>query len=142
MVFSLTIALLLGVSSCDSDDPAPSQKELTVEALDGNWTVNETNSVNGTGVDINGSTATFTESGFTFSGAVTSFASGGTYIINEDGSFENVQVNLVSSDVTLDGEPQMSMNAGMDTITITFNVTESGGRLSGLGSWSLVFNKQ
>lgn len=135
------ITVLLGLFSCGSDNNDPTKREMVVQALQGNWGINDASSVYGSDVDGSGSGATFTETTFSLSGAVASYASGGSYTITEEGTFSDVTITLVPDNIALSGNPGITINNDLNTITVSFETVEAGGRLAGLGSWSLVFDK-
>ena len=143
LLFSAMLTLLV-LDSCDKggDDPE-SERDKIVAALAGTWTIDAANSTFGTGIDDASTNATFTETTFTFTGDIVTYVSGGSYSISEEGAFGSVAVTLVPTDISLSGTPTVAINAAFDTVTVTFSVVESsGGRLEGVGSYSLIFKKQ
>jgi hypothetical protein len=139
-------AVLLAFISCGGDDsnpdPQPTAKELTIEALAGTWTLDAAASeLANTGLDGAGVSVTFTEVGFTMTGGITAYASGGTYVIDEAGSITAPVVTITSTEIMLDGTPTVVLNGTKDQITISFTTSEAAGRVDGIGTFRLVFNK-
>lgn len=144
-LFVAAFALIFVLVSCGGDDgnsPTETEKDIVLSALKGTWTINSSSSFGNTGLDGSGSSVTFTETGFSFSGSVTDYVSGGSYTVNEDGSFTDVAVVIVSEAITLNGDPVLSMNSDKTQITITFSTVEAEGRVSGLGDYLVVLDIQ
>ncbi|MEQ9302425.1 MAG: hypothetical protein RJQ14_00805 [Marinoscillum sp.] len=145
-LFVAAFALIFVLVSCGGDDgnsPTETEKDIVLSALKGTWAINSSSSSFGnTGLDGSGSSVTFTETGFSFTGPVTDYVSGGSYTVIEDGSFTDLEVVIVSEAITLNGDPVLTMNNDKTQITITFSTVEAEGRVSGLGDYLVVLDIQ
>lgn len=133
--------------SCGKDgggDDEPTQRELILEALSGSWAIDgSASNFANTGLDGSTTEATFSATGFTLTGGVADYSSGGSYVISETGTFTEVDVTVVSSDLQLEaGTASVSINAALNQVTVSFTTSEaSTGRVGGLGSFNLLFNQ-
>ena len=53
----------------------------------------------------------------------------------------NPSINLNSSDIELSGTPTISVDMSASTMSVSFVTVESGGRIDGLGSYSISLTK-
>ncbi|MEQ8472609.1 MAG: hypothetical protein RIC35_15565 [Marinoscillum sp.] len=142
-LLALVTLVSITISCGPGDDDGPTDKEVLVEALTGSWTLDASNSqFANTELDGSGIGVTFSETGFSLSGGITTYVSGGTYTVTDAGAITDVAVNIAASnDLELKGTPSFTINGAKDTITIVFSTQEASGRVSGLGDYKLVFNK-
>lgn len=139
------MVMMLATISCNKDgkDDGETDKEITISALKGTWALDIATSFFGnTGIDASDLTVTFAETGYSFTGEITTYVSGGTYTVADDGSISEVTVDMVPSNIELDGTAQVSLNDAMDEIQVVFSVKEKTARINGLGDYQLVFKKQ
>ncbi|REE00141.1 hypothetical protein [Marinoscillum furvescens] len=144
-IYTLSLCLLLSLffASCgsSSDDPKTAQ-ELTIEALQGTWTLDASQSVfANTGLDGSDLTVNISETGFTLSGSITSYVSGGTYTVSEAGALADLAVALESADLELSGNPSIQINDALTQITVAFSTKQADSRVAGLGEFKFVFVK-
>lgn len=141
----LNILAVVGVLiSCGdgggSDEP--SDKEVTLEALKGSWSLDTSSDLLDSGVDPSAVSVTVTSTGFTLTG-LESYVTGGSFTVAEDGSLTDGSVSVnESGDLSLvDGTSSIQMNSN-SKITVMFETTAADdGRISGVGVWTLVFVK-
>lgn len=139
------MVMMLTVISCGDGGGGnvETQKEITITALEGTWTIDAAvSSFGNTELDGSDVSVTFTETGYTFTGAITTYVSGGTYVVGDDGSISDVTVSVVPDNIELDAAGTINMNDTNDEITVAFSVKEASGRVDGLGSYQIVFKKQ
>ncbi|MEQ9302810.1 MAG: hypothetical protein RJQ14_02760 [Marinoscillum sp.] len=144
-LFLLALVALVSITiSCgEKDNPEPTEKEVLLEALAGTWTLDASASqFANTELDGSGISVTFTETGFSLTGDITAYVSGGSYTVTEAGAISDVSVSIpASTNLEISGSPSFSVNGAKSTITIVFSTKEADGRVSGLGDYKLVFNK-
>lgn len=135
-------AILVACGDKGGGDDPQTAKEILLEDLQGTWTLDAGASVLAN-LDINtsGISATFTETGFTLSGAITTYVENGTYTITDAGAITSVDVTIKATDLALDGSATASVNSTNDQITVEFSTKLAEGRVSGLGEFKLVFTK-
>lgn len=145
ILLGVTVLSLLFLGGCKEDTPAPSAKKVLQDALTtGTYTIDPVNS------DISGvtgkpgvadATVTFTatEAGasFTLGGEVAAYIKSGTFDISDTGSASNPAVT-VASDLVVNDVVLAEASATKFRISITTG--KAGGRLTGVGSYTLTFN--
>lgn len=141
----VTVSLAF-VSSCRKKDDGPSDQELAIKALTtGSWTYDADNSDAGSGVDESDITIAFSGTStitMTFGGDLASYVSGGSFSISEQGKITNVSIDVASNNIEIvEGTPTGLLNDTFTTLTIKFDTEASGSRASGIGAFSLKFNK-
>ncbi|RED93415.1 hypothetical protein [Marinoscillum furvescens] len=142
-LFALVIstALFTACGESGGDDPK-SEKELTLEALAGTWTLDGSASqFANTGLDGSGTTVVISETGFTIDGGLKEYVSQGSFSVTEEGTLSAGAVTIASTSIELDGDVSVSLNAAKTQITVSFNTKQSEGRVNGIGAFVLVFVK-
>ncbi|WP_258097947.1 hypothetical protein [Marinoscillum pacificum] len=142
LAFLVSFAVVLVSCGDKGGDDPQTAKEILLEDLQGSWSLDAGASLLAN-LDINtdGIGATFTETGFTLSGAITSYVENGTYTISDAGAISSVEVTVKPTDLALDGTADVSINSTNDVITVEFSTKLADGRIDGLGDFKLVFNK-
>lgn len=144
-LFLIALVALVSVTiSCGDGggDDGPTDREVTLEALEGDWSLDSSSDLNNSGIDPTTVSVSITSSSFTVTGLET-YVKGGTFTVAEDGSLTDAVVNVDSSgDLALkDGTSSIEMNS-TSKITVEFETEADGdGRVSGVGVWTLVFVK-
>ena len=140
LAFLLVAVATLLVSSCGSkdSDPDPSAQELTIEALSGDWGIDSSSQLGNLTIDGSASTVSIFETGFTITGDLQEYVSAGTFTVNEEGGFENIEVE-VSSTLNVSSAPTVSLNSARTQLTVEFETTAA--RVSGLGNYTLILVK-
>lgn len=140
-LFAAIVAVSV-VSSCgggDGDDPK-SDKEITVEALTGDWTLNTGSSTFGNLTDTPTATVSVSSAGINITGGTLSeYVSGVSFTVSDAGTLTGASATLASSEITLDGDVTASINDALDKITVSFSTAAA--RTAGTGSFTLVFDK-
>lgn len=139
------VAAICVITSCGKDggsDDVKTEKELVIEALAGTWNLDAGASMfANTGLDGSGISVTFTETGFSLTGDIVTYVSGGSYTVSEEGTLSDVSVDIAAEGLELSGDATVTINDAKDQITVTFSTQESESRVSGLGDFKFVFNK-
>lgn len=120
----------------------PSDKEVTLEALQGDWSLDGSSDLLDSGVDPSTVGVTVTSSDFTLTG-LQDYVTGGTFTVADDGSLTDASVTVDSSGelALVEGTSSIMMNSPTE-ITVEFETEPAGdGRVSGVGVWTLVFVK-
>ncbi|HCX21418.1 MAG: hypothetical protein CMB80_17570 [Flammeovirgaceae bacterium] len=144
LAFALVIIFAAGLISCGENEPDPlSGKEILLDDLAGTWNLDAANSqLANLTIDASGISATFSETGYSLSGEITTYVDSGTYTISDEGVITAVDVNIKVTDLELeDGSLDVTVSSTNDKITIEFSTVLSAGRVSGLGDFKLVFDK-
>ena len=132
------------LSSCGGDggDDPKSDQELTLEALEGTWNLDAASSQFGNGLDGDAvASVTISSTGFTLGGDIAGYVDSGSFTVAEDGTLSSPSVNITSQELALDGDVSISLNSAKTQITVSFETVPSEGRVSGTGSFVLVFVK-
>lgn len=147
----MTCLSLLFFASCDDDDPADNpvptetEKEKLVAALTTKtWTVDVTNTnvANSNGaLDASTFTISFTSTSaganYTLGGDIASFLTGGSFDIDTDANVTNLTLN-VASGVELDAVVT-AFTVTENSFEVTASISDSNGRIAGLGDYVFVF---
>lgn len=138
---ALSLTTLISCGESGGDDPK-SEKELTLEALAGTWTLDGSASqFANTGLDGSGTTVVITETGFSIDGSLKEYVSQGSFTVTEEGTLSAGGVTIASSSIELDGDVSVSLNAAKTQLTVSFNTKQASGRVNGIGAFVLVFVK-
>ncbi|WP_421897773.1 hypothetical protein [Marinoscillum sp.] len=136
------ITLLVFTTSCGDDgNDTKTPKEVTVEALKGSWSLSSESKLANLTVDPTSVGISFTETGFSLTGGITSYVDGGTFTVDDSGNLTNISVNISSTDLEISGSPSIVVENDVSKITVSFTVTESSSRVSGVGAFLLVMVK-
>lgn len=140
-------SLAIFISCGKDDDGGQTEKELVIEALtSGNWTIDESGSSAGNGVDASAVSISFSagsDVSFTLSGGdIASYVSGGTLTVSESGGITVSDLTVVSADLEVNAANATGvLSNAKATFTLSFQAEEAASRVSGFGSYTLVFVK-
>jgi len=140
--FAFALVSLVLVFSCgtDKDEETETPKDVTIAALTGDWTLNTSESDFANLTETPTATVTVSSAGISITdGTLGDYVSQISYSVSDEGALVPSGATLASSEITLDGDVTVGINDGLDKITVSF--TTQAARVSGVGSFKLVFDK-
>ncbi|MCB0494701.1 MAG: hypothetical protein KDC79_01070 [Cyclobacteriaceae bacterium] len=141
--FLMAVAgLLLVANGCKKDDgPTQTQGDKILEAIVGTWSFGTSGIPNEAAALISNPSITVTTSGSTAtfisdsSSGLNAFITGGIFTVNPDGSITSVAVNSASDSGLSISDP--TVTASENELKISFSATATGGRMNGIGTWTI-----
>jgi hypothetical protein len=144
IIMLLAFTTLIFVVSCKEDGPTQTEGEKIREAIVGTWSFSTAGipteaaaviSNPSVTISVSGSNATFISDQ---TSGLADFITGGAFTVNDDGTISSPIVNpatdsgLVISDITV--------SATVSEVVISFGAAPVGGRLDGVGTWTISFS--
>lgn len=140
ITFLMSLIILTVFVSCGDDgSTAQTPKEETEAWLQGSWSVSETSELANITMDKATIGVTMTATGFTFSGDLSNYVGGGTFTVSETGQVENLAINITSSEIALDGTPNITVDKNLSTVVVSFSTQLATAR--GLGTFTIILAK-
>lgn len=143
LAFASLVVFAAGLIACGGDkkDDPLTGKEVLLADLEGTWTLDAANSqLANLDINTSGIGATFGETSFTLTGEITTYVSGGSYTISEEGVITAVDVDIEITDLEL-LENSLDVSFANDKVTVEFSTQVSEARVNGLGDFVLIFTK-
>ena len=141
----LAVASLGIFISCKKDKKGPSARDQAISALvDGTWTIASSSTSSAAGITVEDITIDFSgTSTISFvlagGGIDDNATTGGTFEVSETGAITDL-VMTSAGEVEVSSSASATLSGGNTTFTLDFDTEESSARVSGLGSYNLIFN--